>query len=339
MKKTISLFLSLVFLFLCTACAALKPHEMNFFAMDTAASFQIFGDTAEETANDMQSQVFAIDAALDRHSETSAVSALNRGETLPANTAYLSDLLPLCLSICKATEGAFEPTMAAVSDAWQFTSENPTVPSETILQSLLQNVGLREHPVLTAEDSIALAEKVQLDFGAIAKGYTLDHLYETMKDHHCYGTLDLGGEICVVGKKPDGSLWRVGIKDPLQEGKLLGVIALHDCFIATSGAYERYFEQDGVRYHHILDPKTGKPTQSGLISVTVVSQSGAWSDALSTALFVLGENGAAKLQKNLAATHPFEYILVSENRHITVSRKLAKNFTLQNKDYSLETAK
>ena len=339
MKKAIFVSFALLFLFFCTSCTKTKPRELDFFAMDTAIHLQVFGEAAEETAKEMQSQVFAIDAALNRHSNTSAVSALNRGEAIDSDTAHVSALLPLCLTICEATDGAFEPTMAALSDAWQFTSDSPSVPSEATLRRLLKNVGLREHPPLITEETISTAQNVQLDFGAIAKGYTLNCLFKTMQEAHCAGTLDLGGEICVVGKKSDGSPWRVGIKDPRAGDQLLAILSLSDRFVATSGAYERYFERDGIRYHHILDPKTGKPAQSGLISVTVVGEDGAWADALSTALFVLGEDGAKTLQTALAETHPFEYVLVSEDDRVIVSRGLAEIFTLQNGDYTVKTAK
>ena len=141
-------------------------------------------------------------------------------------------------------------------------------------------------------------------------------------------TLDLGGDVFVMGRKTDGSDWRIAVKDPADTESYLGVVSAADKFIVTSGVYERYFEENGVRYHHILDPKTGCPAESGLVSVTVLCENGAWADALSTACFVLGPDGALALRDDLADQGTdFELILVTDDGRVLYTDGLADAFT------------
>ena len=169
----------------------------------------------------------------------------------------------------------------------------------------------------------------QLDLGGIAKGYAADLLRAQLeKEGVTSATLDLGGDVFVMGRKTDGSDWRIAVKDPADTESYLGVVSAADKFIVTSGVYERYFEENGVRYHHILDPKTGCPAASGLVSVTVLCENGAWADALSTACFVLGPDGALALRDDLADQGTdFELILVTDDGRVLYTDGLADAFT------------
>ena len=151
--------------------------------------------------------------------------------------------------------------------------------------------------------------------------------------------LDLGGDVFVMGKKSDGSDWRIAVKDPSDTESYLGIVAASDAFIVTSGVYERCFEENGVRYHHILDPKTGCPAESGLVSVTVLCKNGAWADALSTACFVLGTDKALALRDELAAQgNGFELILVTDDGRVLYTGGLAAAFTPNEKSgYTYES--
>ena len=163
----------------------------------------------------------------------------------------------------------------------------------------------------------------------IAKGYAADLLRAQLeKEGVTSATLDLGGDVFVMGRKTDGSDWRIAVKDPADTESYLGVVSAADKFIVTSGVYERYFEENGVRYHHILDPKTGCPAESGLVSVTVLCENGAWADALSTACFVLGTDGAFALRDDLADQGTdFELILVTDDGRVLYTDGLADAFT------------
>ena len=165
--------------------------------------------------------------------------------------------------------------------------------------------------------------------GGIAKGYAADLLRARLeKEGVTSATLDLGGDVFVMGRKTDGSDWRIAVKDPADTESYLGVVSAADKFIVTSGVYERYFEENGVRYHHILDPKTGCPAESGLVSVTVLCGNGAWADALSTACFVLGPDGALALRDDLADQGTdFELILATDDGRVLYTDGLADAFT------------
>jgi thiamine biosynthesis lipoprotein len=161
---------------------------------------------------------------------------------------------------------------------------------------------------------------MELDFGAIGKGYAADKAVEILKSNGIKSALlDFGGNIQAVGKKPDGSLWRVGIKNPW-EGGAAAALSVESKAVVTSGGYERYFEKDGVRYIHIFDPKTGCPSNSNLESVTIVCESGKYADALSTALFVMGKEVAIDFYK---ANTDFDFVLVTKERELIYSAGLS----------------
>ena len=175
--------------------------------------------------------------------------------------------------------------------AWGFTDGNYRVPADAELDALLQTTGWTE--VSVDGTTASLPEGFALDLGGIGKGYAAGRCKEILKAHGVTSALlSLGGNVSALGSKPDGTAWTVAIEDP-DGGAYLGTVQITDQCVVTSGGYQRYFEQDGVRYWHILDPETGKPARSGMKSVTIVSADDALADALSTALFVMGPERAA----------------------------------------------
>ena len=292
---TVALTLSL------TACGGGQQQEMGetrtVYTMDTVMNLTAYGENASAALDAAEETLRTLDAKLDRHDETSTVSALNRDGTV--EDAELAQLTDIAQTIGALSGGAFDPTVAPVMDAWDFTGDAPRVPSDEELSALLAHVGL---------------EKLSVDGNTV-----------TLSDG---AQLDLGGDVGLLGAKPDGSDWRVAVKDPAAPSKFLGVLTAADTFVVTSGIYERGFEENGVRYHHIIDPKTGKPAESGLVSVTVVCGDGAWADALSTACFVLGEEGSLALRDTLAAEKNLriELILVTDDGHVRYTAGLAERF-------------
>ena len=271
-----------------TACGGGEQQEMGetrtVYTMDTVMNLTAYGENASAALDAAEETLRALDAKLDRHDETSTVSALNRDGTV--EDAELAQLTDIAQTIGALSGGAFDPTVAPVMDAWDFTGDAPHVPSDEELSALLAHVGLEKLSV--DGNTIALSDGAQLDLGGIAKGYAGDAVRTVLAEFGVTSAvIDLGGDVGLLGAKPDGSDWRVAVKDPADPSKFLGVLTAADTFVVTSGIYERGFEENGVRYHHIIDPKTGKPAESGLVSVTVVCGDGAWADALSTACFCL----------------------------------------------------
>lgn len=335
MKRFASLFLAAMMLISLTACGAQKNTTKTVYAMDTVMNLTAYGADAEAALNDAEQTLYALDKLLDRHDENSAVSALNRGETV--ENAELSALLEKAEKMRAETDGAFDPTLAPVLEAWGFGSEHPRVPSDTELAALLQGVGAE--PFYTSDgDAVTLTPGVQIDLGGIAKGYAGECVKAIFEAHGCTGVIDLGGDVVFAGTKEDGSPWRIAVKDPNKPSDFLGTLTkTNECAVVTSGIYERNFAENGVTYHHIIDPETGKPAESGLVSVTVVCGDAASADALSTALFVMGADKAETLCRKAFSTalysnHPFldrtifSYILVTDDNRVLYSNGLADQF-------------
>ena len=182
--------------------------------------------------------------------------------------------------------------------------------------------------------SIYIGDKCTLDLGAVGKGIACDVVQDYLKKQKevSGAVIAVGGSILLYGSKADGSDWNVAVQNPRgQDGEAMGVLSLSGTTnVSTSGDYEKYFMQDGKRYHHILDPSTGYPADSGLISVTIVSDSGLLSDGLSTACFVLGKEKGEKLLETYGA----EGVFIDQNKKVTVTKGLKDKFTILDKEYS-----
>lgn len=324
MKRSWFLIVLCLPLLLC-GCAQ-KSAEREFFAMDTVMQLRAYGPAAEDALAQAEAEIYRLEGVLSCRDEQAALARLNEtgGGTAGEETAAL---LQTALTLCEQTGGAYDPALGALSEAWGFSTGAYRVPEPDALAEAMQSSGAG----LVQLDgiSVTLTNGAQLDLGGIAKGYAADLLRAQLeKEGVTSATLDLGGDVFVMGRKTDGSDWRIAVKDPADTESYLGVVSAADKFIVTSGVYERYFEENGVRYHHILDPKTGCPAESGLVSVTVLCENGAWADALSTACFVLGPDGALALRDDLADQGTdFELILATNDGRVLYTDGLADAFT------------
>ncbi|MBQ1768126.1 MAG: FAD:protein FMN transferase, partial [Oscillospiraceae bacterium] len=209
-----------------------------------------------------------------------------------------------------------------VTRAWGFTAGEYRVPQEAELEKLLRLVDYTK--VTVSGDTVSLGEGMLIDLGAVAKGYAGDRVTELLRSHGVKSAIiNLGGNVQCLGRKPDGSRWKIGVQDPAGSG-YVGVIEAEDEAVVTSGGYERYFELDGKTYWHIIDPSDGRPADSGIISVTVVGASGLACDGLSTALFVMGKEKASELWRENGG---FEVVFVSESGEIIITEGLSGRFT------------
>jgi len=314
-------------LLLLCACAP-KQEQAQFFAMDTVMTVTFYGKGAEGAVAAVRSEVNRLDKLWSRTDEGSEVSALNAcagGGTWVPLSEETVELLGVAQKVAVRSGMAFNPLMAPVSDAWGFTGEEQRVPGQSELEELLP---LTEQSFTLGPRSGRLAQAGQaLDAGGIAKGMAGDRCAQLAREFDVTGgILDLGGNITTVGGKADGTPWVIGVKDPTDPEKQLCAISVGEVTCATSGAYERYFEADGERYHHILDPATGYPARSGLLSVTAVSPQGAAADAWSTACFVLGAEKALELWREDRADCGLELILTCEDGTVYVTGGLEEGF-------------
>lgn len=317
MRRILSLCLSLVLLAGCAPAPAqaAPAAERTFFAMDTVMTLRLYQGGDEALLDQAEDQTRELEALWSVTDENSEIYALNHGGSAAGLSPETADLLDTALGMCERTDGALDISIYPVLRAWGFTTGEYAVPDDETLAVLLSHVDYTQ--VLQEGTSAILPDGMEIDLGSVAKGsagWRLAHLLK--KNGVTSATLDLGGNIQTVGAKPDGSPWRIGIRNPDGDGNL-GVVEVTDKAVVTSGGYERYFEQDGVRYWHILDPKTGKPARNGLASVTVVGENGVLCDALSTALFVMGKEKAIAFWLNNVFDLHFGLILVEEDGFIT----------------------
>lgn len=308
-----------------TTASSTQPVSQEIFAMDTYMTVTAYGDNAQKGVTDAVAEIQRLDNLLSIGKEDSEISKLNK-----SGSAALSDdtavMVTKALDLYKSTGGAFDITVLPLMELWGFTTQEYYVPTEDEIQSTLQRVGADKLTWDENTKTLTLGDKQEIDLGGIAKGFTSSRIMEIFKkDGVTCGMVSLGGNVHLLGTKQDGSAWRVGIQDPNNTDDMLGVLEANDCAVITSGAYERNFEKDGVTYHHIIDPATGKPSNSGLTSVTIVSKDGTLADGLSTSLFVMGKDKAIAYWKQHA--DEFDTILVDKDRNVYITEGIAGNFS------------
>ena len=319
-KKIKNLFLCMVLL-LSSAChqtAQISHTSTVLFALDTVITTDIYGDQAMNTADQLETLVRDMEHSLSRTLPDSPVYALNH-QIKEQNDEILA-LIREAFRYNTMTEGAFDITIAPVADLWGFTRDEFRIPGQNEITEALTHVGM-DH-IHIENDRIILDPGTAIDLGGIAKGLAVEQAYALFKRNNILsGTASFGGDISIYGSKPDGKPWRIGIQDPLDpqnNGHSAATVSLSDSYILTSGNYQRYFMQDGIRYHHIIDPHTGIPAMNELMSVTIIAPAeksrGILCDALSTGLFILGKEKAIDCWKNHSDL--FQMILITSDQQI-----------------------
>ncbi len=307
----------------------MAEHSESFFAMDTYMTFTAYGTDAEPAilaAEDKIRELEELWSVTDKNSDVYAVNH-SSGQTVTVDWKT-AELLSYALDMAEETNGALEPTIYPVLTAWGFTTGENRVPAETELAELLEKVGYDK--VELNNDQIQMEPGGMIDLGAVGKGYAGDEAAQILRERGITAALlDIGGNIQAIGTKPDGSDWRVGLKDPFSGG-VLGIIQVSDVAVVTSGNYERFFTgEDGKVYGHIIDPATGHPVENGIASVSVIASEGKLCDALSTALFVVGLENA---QDYWRQRRNFEMILIMEDGDIYLTEGIRDSFSL-NSEY------
>lgn len=300
-------------------------EKRSFFAMNTYITMQISSvhetailEKAEALIHQLESQF----SVTDPKSELYAANH-NNGHSITISSD-VEDLLTFALKMAEKTNGALDPTIYPILTAWGFTTEKHQIPSQAEIESLLPLVDYKQLNV--SHGQLTIPQDAAIDLGAIVKGYAGDQVAKFLRENGVNSALiNLGGNIQTVGRKTNEALWKIGIRDPFSEQNL-GVLAVEDSAVVTSGGYQNYFAgKDGESYWHILDPKTGYPVQNGLASVTVIASEGKMCDALSTAFFVMG------LENTLDywwANDEFELVLITEDRHVYITAGLKDVFSL-----------
>jgi FAD:protein FMN transferase len=303
--------------------------EKRFPALGTLNSIRVFGRSDERILEPAVQRVLQIDDRMSAFKPQSDISKLNRN----AGNGYTElheetfRLILRSIAFSEMSGGAFDITVRPLTELWGIGKKGDYIPEEADIRNAKCLV---DHTKLSADErthSVSLALPGQaVDLGGIAKGYAADEVKRILLEADVKSALiNLGGNILTIGDGPDDRPWRIGIQNPIAPtGQYLGILSTADRTVVTSGSNERFFIKDGIRYHHILDPRTGYPAQTGLLSVTAVCGSSTDADALTTSIFVLGAERGMALAERFGA----EVIFVTENYEVIASNSLRDTFRL-----------
>ena len=272
------------------------PMSETRILLDTFCTITVYGARDRRLLDEAFDLCAEYEALLSKSAEGSDVWRINDAGGDPVTVAAGTiDVIRAGLEFGELSAGMFDITIGRLTTLWDF-SGDPRVPTKTGLADVLETVDYSK--VMIHGDTVRLTDPdAWLDLGGIAKGYIAECLAGFLKDSGVAGAVvDLGGDVAVVGGKPDGSAWMIGVRQPFGgHSELLGVIETGEASIVTSGIYERQFEENGILYHHILDPKDGMPAVSDVVGATVVAQSAVVGDALSTIALLVGSELAEAL--------------------------------------------
>lgn len=334
MKHILPLLLGIFLLVSCTPENQLA--DTSFFAMDTVITLRLPSDTPDEVLTETTELVTALEALLSRTDPASEISRFNtQTDDTMTLSAHTAKVLSTALMTAEATNGAYDPTTAPLTELWNITADAPTVPQDTDIRNALETVGY-SHLSLDGTTLTRKQPDVTLDLGGCAKGYACGAVVDCLRELGVpHGIVSFGGNIGILGKKPDGTDWRIAVKNPKSPANIAGYLSLSDGFVSVSGDYERYFESDGVRYHHIFDAKTGYPARNGVNAAVVWSRDAALADALSTALFVMGaEDGMAFYE---SGTFAFEALWYLDDGTVILTPGIADSYEHTAPEYRLQS--
>ena len=298
----------------------------DIFAMDTYMTLSAYGEHGEQAVEQAEQLIEELDERLSTGNPESEISKLNRdGKAILSEDTYA--ILKQALSICEQTDGAFHPAIYPLMELWGFPTKEFRVPDEKEIEQKSSLLDIEE--IYLEDDTCTVSfgkEGMKVDLGGIAKGYTSSKVIDSMREAGVTSALiNLGGNVQTLGTKPDGRLWNIAIRNPDENQGYLGVLETSDKAVITSGGYERYFEEEGIIYHHILDPATGYPANNGLTSVTIVSGDGMLADGLSTSLYVMGSDRAIEFWRENGDM--FDMILLTDQDELYVTEGIAESFS------------
>ena len=312
------------------------PIIKNFYVLGTVIQLKIFGENAKLAINESIKRLLEIDDKMSVFKEDSEVSKINRNaggeyQKISEDTYYV---LETSLKYCNMSQGVFDPTIRPLVDVWGFGRENQKVPSKNEIEKAKKFVNYNDLETDKAKKAVRLNKENQsIDLGGVAKGFAADEIRDILVSNNIKNAIiDLGGNIFALGNKQNGMAWNIGIQDPLAtSGEHMGIISVFNKSVVTSGNYERFFEANGKRYHHILDPRTGHPSESGVISATIISDNSIDGDALTTCAYVMGLETGYELIESLDGV---DAIFITEDKRVFTTSGIKDNFKLVNKNFT-----
>ena len=309
-----------------------KPEsvlETKDFAMGTVVTQKVYGLNSKAAASEAMDRIRTLEKMLSFYLPDSDISLLNNSAGKGKVRVHQETLFLLTKSSehSQLSDGVFNIMVGPLVKRWKVTAESPDIPPQAEINFLRTLIDYKDLHLERDNSSARLARKGQMaDLGGIAKGFAGDEVIKIYKKNGIKSAIiDIGGNVCVLGSNIDGSPWNVGIQNPqMKRGNYVGSIKLSDKAVSTSGAYERFFSSGGKKYHHIIDPRTGYPSESDLLSATIISDSSIDADALSTAAFILGLEKGIKLVKKIKGT---QAVFIKEDGSIQATEGLRGIFT------------
>ena len=325
---------------MCGCTGKPKPIRQTELALGTVCTVSLFDSKEQALLPASFSLISQLENKISKNIPESEISALNRsaGVSPVILSKPVFQLLTMAQKFSILSEGMFDVTIDPVVELWGIGTDHAAVPSLDKLEHAVSLVDYRRVVLDPDKSSAFLPEKeLAIDLGGIAKGYIADCVKDFLVSGGSGGgIIDLGGNILAFGRKPDGTDFRIGIQDPFGgRGSTIGVVTIAQGSLVTSGIYERFFEQDGKRYHHIFDVRTGFPVDNNLAGVSIVTRESAAGDALSTAVFALGlEKGMALVEKTDGA----EAVCITKDKEVYISSGLKDCFTLTDWNFKMRGA-
>ena len=306
-----------------------RPSEQTAFLMDTQARIVIYdGGNQEAAMEGAFSLLRKLDGMMNVHNPESELSLLNQeGERMVSPELF--SVIERGLYFSQLSGGVFDITIRPLTELWDFKQQ--TVPEDALIKEAMRKVDYR-NVTLRTDHTVVLHNGTQLDLGGIAKGYAADQVCGYLREQGIQNALvDIGGNIKALGSGSKGDGYRIGLQNPdSQRGSYFATLSVKDASVVSSGVYERNFEKDGQRYHHIIDTRTGRPLQNGIIASTVVTESSMDADALSTIVMLLGEQEGIQLAESIPGV---ECILVREDKNLFVTQELKREINITDSTY------
>ena len=305
------------------------------FIMNTMVQMRVYGDNASEIIEESFERIRDIENKMSVNIEDSYIYQINANAGKPPVTVDDETFMVIkkAIEYAELSAGKFDPSIGPLVKLWGIGTANARVPAEEEINRAMGKVNYQWIELDEDTNSVMLRkEGMSIDLGAIAKGYAADVVKNIVEDKHSESAyIDIGGNIFVIGDKPDGKPWNIGIQDPRKNrGNLMAAIHLSDQTIVTSGNYERYFVEDELIYHHIIDPDTGRPARSGMMSTSIITDNSLSADAFSTIVFMQSpEKSMELIEKNEGV----EAMIIKEDLGIILSTGLKDKIKILNVDF------
>lgn len=337
-KKRYLVLLLLVSIFLVSCKSDTKLVEKESYMMGTIVQLKVYGKGAEKASEKALKRLEDIENKMSIKIENSEIEKLNAKagvseEKLSEDTYFV---IEKAIQYSELTEGAFDLTIEPIVKLWGIGTNEARVPSKDEILEKLKLVNYKDI-ILDGKNFTAKLNRTNqaIDLGGIAKGYAADEVKQILVDHNIESALiNLGGNVYALGNKVDGTRWNIGIQNPVDtRGQYIGTVSVTDKSVVTSGNYERFFMQDGKRYHHIFDPKSGYPSEKGIISTTIISDLSINGDVLSTSTYIMGLEKAQKLVESMDGV---EAIFITADKKVYVTTGIKDSFKLTDKEFTYE---